>query len=75
MVFDDRVEVNSPGGLPPGVTLANIERKHVLRNPLIANYLFDIFYIEKWEAYNPLLFLPARSLSRSRMYSFCLPLP
>ncbi len=41
-------EVNSPGGLPPGVTLANIERKHVLRNPLIANYLYDIFYIEKW---------------------------
>jgi ATP-dependent DNA helicase RecG len=48
MVFDDRIEVNSPGGLPPGVTLANIERKHVLRNPLIANYLYDIFYIEKW---------------------------
>ncbi|MFQ5652754.1 MAG: ATP-binding protein [bacterium] len=48
MVFDDRIEVNSPGGLPPGVTLDNIERKHVLRNPLIANYLYDIFYIEKW---------------------------
>jgi ATP-dependent DNA helicase RecG len=48
MVFADRIEVNSPGGLPPGVTLANIERKHVLRNPLIANYLYDIFYIEKW---------------------------
>jgi ATP-dependent DNA helicase RecG len=48
MIFDDRIEVNSPGGLPPGVTLDNIERKHVLRNPLIANYLYDIFYIEKW---------------------------
>jgi ATP-dependent DNA helicase RecG len=48
MVFADRIEVNSPGGLPPGMTLANIERKHVLRNPLIANYLYDIFYIEKW---------------------------
>jgi len=48
MVFADRIEVNSPGGLPPGVTLANIERKHVLRNSLIANYLYDIFYIEKW---------------------------
>lgn len=48
MVFADRIEVNSPGGLPPGVTLTNIERKHVLRNPLIANYLYDIFYIEKW---------------------------
>jgi ATP-dependent DNA helicase RecG len=48
MIFDDHIEVNSPGGLPPGVTLSNIERKHVLRNPLIANYLYDIFYIEKW---------------------------
>jgi len=48
MVFADRIEVNSPGGLPPGVTLANIERQHVLRNHLIANYLYDIFYIEKW---------------------------
>lgn len=48
MVFADRIEVNSPGGLPPGVTLTNIERQHVLRNPLIANYLYDIFYIEKW---------------------------
>ncbi|MGH9838691.1 MAG: ATP-binding protein, partial [Blastocatellia bacterium] len=42
------IEVNSPGGLPVGVTLANIERKHVLRNPIIANYLYDVFYIEKW---------------------------
>jgi predicted HTH transcriptional regulator len=24
-IFDDRIEVNSPGGLPAGVTLANIE--------------------------------------------------
>ncbi len=48
MVFSDRIEVNSPGGLPEGITLANIERKHVLRNSLIANYLYDIFYIEKW---------------------------
>ena len=47
-IFDDRIEVNSPGGLPAGVTLANIERKHVLRNPIIANYLYDVFYIEKW---------------------------
>lgn len=48
MVFDDRIEVNSPGGLPQGVTLAEIERKHVLRNPVIAGCLYDIFYIEKW---------------------------
>ncbi len=48
MVFDDRIEVNSPGSLPPGVTVKNIGRKHVLRNKLIANYLYDIYYIEKW---------------------------
>ena len=48
MIFDDRIEVNSPGPLPPGVTVENIGRKHVLRNKLIANYLYDIYYIEKW---------------------------
>lgn len=48
MIFSDRVEINSPGGLPPGVNLANLERAHVLRNPWLANYLYDIFYIEKW---------------------------
>ncbi len=48
MIFDDRIEVNSPGPLPPGVTVNNIDRKHVLRNKLIANYLYDIYYIEKW---------------------------
>jgi ATP-dependent DNA helicase RecG len=48
MIFDDRIEVNSPGPLPPGVTVENIDRKHVLRNKLIANYLYDIYYIEKW---------------------------
>jgi ATP-dependent DNA helicase RecG len=48
MVFDDRIEVNSPGSLPPGVTVENIDRKHVLRNKLVANYLYDIYYIEKW---------------------------
>lgn len=48
MVFDDRIQVNSPGPLPPGVTVENIDRKHVLRNRLIANYLYDIYYIEKW---------------------------
>jgi ATP-dependent DNA helicase RecG len=43
MIFDDRIEVNSPGPLPPGVTVENIDRKHVLRNKLIANYLYDIY--------------------------------
>jgi len=31
------------------VTVENIDRKHVLRNKLIANSLYDIYYIEKWD--------------------------
>ncbi len=60
MIFDDRIEVNSPGPLPPGVTVENIDRKHVLRNKLIANYLYDIYYIEKWGTgiVRPVLSLP-----------------
>jgi ATP-dependent DNA helicase RecG len=47
-IFDDRIEVYSPGGLPPGVTVDNIEGNHVLRNRVIANLLYDMGYIEKW---------------------------
>ena len=47
-IFDDRIEVYSPGGLPPGVTVDNIEGNHVLRNRIIANLLYDMGYIEKW---------------------------
>ena len=32
-----------PPCLRPGVTVGNIDRKHVLRNKLIANYLYDIY--------------------------------
>ena len=48
MIFDDRIEVESPGRLPEGVTLTNLEGNHVLRNEKIANLLYDIGYIEKW---------------------------
>jgi ATP-dependent DNA helicase RecG len=47
-IFDDRIFVDSPGRLPPGVTLENIEHVHVLRNPIIAQLLYDINYIENW---------------------------
>jgi ATP-dependent DNA helicase RecG len=47
-IFDDRIEVYSPGGLPPGVTVDNIEGNHVLRNRIIANLLYEMGYIEKW---------------------------
>jgi ATP-dependent DNA helicase RecG len=47
-IFDNRIFVDSPGKLPPGVTLENIEHVHVLRNPIIAQLLYDINYIENW---------------------------
>jgi ATP-dependent DNA helicase RecG len=47
-IFDNRIFVDSPGKLPPGVTLENIEHMHVLRNPIIAQLLYDINYIENW---------------------------
>jgi len=47
-IFDDHIFVDSPGRLPPGVTLENIEHVHVLRNPIIAQLLYDINYIENW---------------------------
>ncbi|MEA1925150.1 MAG: helix-turn-helix domain-containing protein [Candidatus Altiarchaeota archaeon] len=48
MVFDDRIEVESPGSLPVGVTLKTLEGSHVLRNKLLAGLLYDLGYIEKW---------------------------
>lgn len=47
-IFDNRIFVDSPGRLPPGVTLENIEHVHVLRNPIIAQLLYDVDYIENW---------------------------
>lgn len=49
-VFDDRVEVWSPGGLPLGIKMKDLFNKHisVLRNPVIAEILFLVGYIERW---------------------------
>ena len=47
-IFDDRIEVQSPGGLPGHLTLENLEKEHYLRNPLIAQLLFNIKYVERW---------------------------
>ena len=46
-VYVDRIEVISPGKLPPGVTLSNIGRTSRRRNPLIADLLHRIDFIEK----------------------------
>ena len=47
-IFDDRIEVQSPGRLPLPLTLDTLGREHVLRNPLIADLLYRIRYIERW---------------------------
>jgi ATP-dependent DNA helicase RecG len=46
-IYDDRVEVVSPGSLPKGMTLADLGAKSVRRNALIADLLHRIRFIEK----------------------------
>ncbi|MBW1852009.1 MAG: DUF4062 domain-containing protein [Deltaproteobacteria bacterium] len=49
IVFVDRVEVWNPGELPPGLTPELLRKPHgpIPRNPLIAEPLFRIKYVEK----------------------------
>lgn len=49
-IFDDRVEVWSPGELPLGIKMEDILKKHIsaLRNPAIAELLYMAGYIERW---------------------------
>lgn len=46
-MFDDRLEVSSPGGLPGYITLDNIVEEHFSRNPRLVNGLFQWGYIEE----------------------------
>jgi len=47
-IFDDRIEVQSPGRLPAPLTLRSLGEEQALRNRVIANLLFNIRYIEAW---------------------------
>jgi len=47
-VFADRIEVTSPGRLPAPLTLGTLGEEYALRNRLIAELLFNIRYIERW---------------------------
>lgn len=47
-IFDDRLEVQSPGLLPRPLTLRSLGQEHVLRNRLVAQLLFNVRYIENW---------------------------
>ena len=46
-LYPDRIEVVSPGGLPKGMTVADLGREAVRRNALIADLLHRIGFIEK----------------------------
>lgn len=45
-VFPDRIVIRNPGSFPPGVTIE--DPIHKPRNPLLAQYMYDIGYIEKY---------------------------
>ncbi len=46
-MFDDRLEVISPGGLPGYITVDNIVEEHFSRNPRLVAGLFQWGYIEE----------------------------
>jgi ATP-dependent DNA helicase RecG len=46
-IFNNRVEISNPGGLPKGLSEADFGKRTLARNPLIASILNRIKYIEK----------------------------
>ncbi|MDI6793440.1 MAG: ATP-binding protein [bacterium] len=47
-IFDDRIEITSPGLLPIGVEIENLGKQQKTRNPLIARMLFEMDYFDEW---------------------------
>ncbi|CAJ1200660.1 ATP-binding protein [Companilactobacillus nantensis] len=48
LMFDDRLEIHSPGSLPAVVTTENIRRTHYSRNPYIARALTDFGWVREF---------------------------
>lgn len=46
-IYDDRIEIVSPGGLPAGLNASELGSRSVRRNALIADLLHRIAFIEK----------------------------
>lgn len=46
MLFRDRIQWDSPGGLPPGVTVENILRQQKSRNRILVKVLYEAGYVE-----------------------------
>jgi len=48
-IFDDRIEIDNPGTLPPGLTIAEIRQGiSKLRNRVIARVFHELRLIEQW---------------------------
>ncbi len=47
-VYDNRLEVTSPGGLAGQVTVENISDRQYNRNPIIAKRMFEMAYFDSW---------------------------
>ena len=50
-IYDDRVSIVSPGGVPKGITKENFGKRSIARNPIIADLLRRAHYIEKAGTY------------------------
>lgn len=48
LMFDDRLEIHSPGGLPAVVTPENIRKTHYSRNPYVARALTDFGWVREF---------------------------
>jgi ATP-dependent DNA helicase RecG len=47
-LYDDRLVIGNPGGLLPGLSVAQLEGKHKTRNPLLADWLQVLGYVERF---------------------------
>jgi ATP-dependent DNA helicase RecG len=48
MIFDDRIVVENPGGLLPGLSLKMLENRHRPRNPRLIEMLHTMGYVERF---------------------------
>jgi ATP-dependent DNA helicase RecG len=47
-IYDDRLMIGNPGGLLPGLSVLQLEGKHKARNPLLADWLRVVGYVERF---------------------------